>query len=137
MKDQILNLLKSPDKTNQELALTIAESNNINIDEEFWNPLQEIYRLNHKSNGNKEELLMLFNETYLDLSNLKLNSLPESIGNLSNLQNLYLYDNQLTSLPESIGNLKNVKWLHLYNNQLTEFEQLKIKSLLPLTKIRF
>ena len=45
MKDQILNLLKSPDKTNQELALTIAESNNIDITNEFWNPLQNIYRL--------------------------------------------------------------------------------------------
>ena len=181
MEDQILNLLKSSDKTNQELAITIAEANNINIDEEFWNPIQEVYRLNHTSNGNKKELLMLFNETSLELSNLKLTSLPVSIGNLSNLQRLHLENNQLTHLPESIGNLNNLEtlslgtnqlthlpvsignlsnlqFLHLHNNQLTsipesigmlnnlqrlgldnnqltEFEQIKIKTLLPSTKI--
>ena len=123
MKDQILNLLKSPDKTNQELALTIAESNNINIDEEFWNLLQVIYRLNHKSIGNKEELLMLFNKPSLGLSNLKLTHLPESIGILTNLENLYLQNNQLTHLPDSIGNLNNIQFLILDKNQLTSIPE--------------
>ncbi|MHA1871313.1 MAG: hypothetical protein ACTSXF_10205 [Promethearchaeota archaeon] len=32
----------------------------------------------------------------------QLSSLPESLGDLKNLQKLYLYDNDLSSLPESI-----------------------------------
>ena len=40
----------------------------------------------------------------------KLTSLPESIGNLTNLKYLYLKNNELTSLPESIGNLSNLEF---------------------------
>lgn len=39
--------------------------------------------------------------------------LPESIGNLTNLQVLKLYDNQLTSLPESFSKLINLKFIDL------------------------
>jgi len=63
-------------------------------------------------------------ESFGDLENLNrlslggniLSSLPESIGNLKNLQFLNLYGNNLTSLPESIGNLTNLKFLNLQNN---------------------
>jgi Leucine-rich repeat (LRR) protein len=46
--------------------------------------------------------------------------IPETIGNLINLNNLVLYNNQLIgTVPESITNLNNLTWLNLYNNQLT------------------
>jgi hypothetical protein len=61
--------------------------------------------------------------TYLQLDNHQLTSLPESIGNLSNLQELALYFNQLTSLPESIGNLSNLQELALWGNQLTSIPE--------------
>lgn len=46
-------------------------------------------------------------------------SLPESIGNLSNLTHLDVADNQLVSLPNSISNLSNLICLNLSNNQIT------------------
>ncbi|RKZ41194.1 MAG: hypothetical protein DRR00_31850, partial [Candidatus Parabeggiatoa sp. nov. 3] len=47
-------------------------------------------------------------------------SIPESLGNLSNLSILALRDNQLSgSIPESLGNLSNLTWLDLARNQLS------------------
>ena len=43
--------------------------------------------------------------TELELDSLKLRELPESIGELTELQSLYLDGNRLTALPESIGQL--------------------------------
>lgn len=42
----------------------------------------------------------------------KLNSLPENIGNLSNLQMLYLNNNKLVSFPENIG-----QWINYLKNK--------------------
>jgi hypothetical protein len=56
--------------------------------------------------------------TELDLSGLGLTKLPDSIGQLMNLQNLDVNDNRLTMLPDNIGQLTNLYHLKLINNQL-------------------
>ena len=55
----------------------------------------------------------------LDLSDLKLSTLPEAIGQLSQLQELYLSGNQLSTLPEAIGQLSQLQELDLSGNQLS------------------
>ena len=46
--------------------------------------------------------------------------IPESIGNLINLNSLILYNNQITGeIPYQIGNLINMNFLYLNDNQLT------------------
>ncbi len=65
--------------------------------------------------------------TVLDLENMGLTELPESVGTLVNLTVLKLgYDsnkagdlNQLRALPSSLVNLTQLRVLKLYNNQLT------------------
>ena len=71
-----------------------------------------------------DELWELSDLRFLDFSNVNslpllgrssntFNSLPESIGNLTNLQYLYLSFTQIRALPDSIGNLTKLKELHV------------------------
>ena len=54
------------------------------------------------------------------LANRLTGKIPESIGNLSNLELLCLCDNQLTGeIPESMGELSKLKTFHLNNNRLS------------------
>ncbi len=55
----------------------------------------------------------------LDCSNNQLTSLPESIGNLTQLQKLCCNMNKLISLPKSIENLTQLQHLSCNSNQLT------------------
>jgi internalin A len=59
----------------------------------------------------------------LDLSGRRLTELPESIGQLTQLQSFYLHGNQLTALPESVGRLTELKNLNVSHNQLTELPE--------------
>ena len=52
--------------------------------------------------------------TELDLSGMKLTELPESIGQLTQLQTLNLFRNQLTTLPDSLGQLTQLTKLNLF-----------------------
>lgn len=59
------------------------------------------------------------NSTSLDLIDLKLTAIPDSIAQLSNLRKLQLNSNQLTTIPDSIVELPKLKSLHLSGNRLT------------------
>jgi len=49
--------------------------------------------------------------------------LPDTIGNLVNLESLLITKNRLTKLPDSLGRLVKLEELHLFSNELTEFPQ--------------
>ena len=55
----------------------------------------------------------------LSFRDMGLTTLPDAIGQLSQLRELYLSGNQLTTLPDSIGQLVRLKTLYVQNNQLT------------------
>ena len=58
-------------------------------------------------------------------------NLPNSFGNLTNLNSLSLEGNQLSSLPKSFSKLTNLYNLNISDNQLNEPEREQIKELLP------
>jgi len=57
--------------------------------------------------------------TGLDLSNIGLRIIPDTIGQLKNLQRLKLGGNLLTNIPDVIGNLINLQELDLQENSIT------------------
>jgi len=70
----------------------------------------------------------------MDLSNNLLVVLPESLGQLAQLQTMYLSNNRLTALPESIGQLTQLQTLDISDNQLTALPD-GIGNLIKLQKL--
>ncbi|TFG19328.1 MAG: leucine-rich repeat domain-containing protein [Promethearchaeota archaeon] len=62
----------------------------------------------------------LKNLKFLHLMGNHLKILPNSIGDLLNLEELNIAWNYIEKLPQSIGNLKNLKKMHLSNNLLLD-----------------
>ncbi|HEX5706065.1 MAG TPA: leucine-rich repeat protein, partial [Pyrinomonadaceae bacterium] len=58
-----------------------------------------------------------------DADSPKLDELPESLSQLTQLESLNLSDNQLTELPESLSRLTQLKSLNLSHNRLTELPE--------------
>ena len=68
----------------------------------------------------------------LNLSCMKLKSLPHQIGALTHLRILHLWHNQLTTLPPQIGKCAQLQELNLSDNQLASLPE----SLTHLTHLR-
>jgi internalin A len=66
-----------------------------------------------------ESLGQLTQLEILDLDNNELTELPESLGQLTKLQMLNLDNNELMELPEWVGQLTQLQTLKLFRNQLT------------------
>jgi len=86
------------------------------------NKLQSLNLYENELSGSiPESLGNLSNLLQLGLSTNKLSGrIPNSLGNLKSLQKLYLNTNKLSgTIPESLGNLSNLYYFYLYNNQLS------------------
>ena len=121
IKQSIINLLKSGDERNIELAYALGEGQKINVDELVISIYGDILLNKAKGGTIKDKVLYLTNLKYLLLDNNQLTTL-KGIENLTNLEYLYLDNNELTSLPEGISNLTNLVWLDLEDNKLTNLE---------------
>ena len=85
--------------------MTIAEVHQANT--EALRKIEECRRLGKKG-------------TKLDLSDLRLTTLPPAIGQLTALTELVLWGNQLTTLPPELGQLTALRELFLAGNPLQE-----------------
>lgn len=72
--------------------------------------------------------------TQLDLSEMELTELPESLGHLTQLQMLHINRNQLTTLPGSLGQLSQLEFLSFARNRLSSFPE-SVRDLKNLKKL--
>ena len=70
-----------------------------------------------------ESIGQLANLQYLGLGDTQITELPASIGQLANLRMLDLTGTKITELPESIGLLNKLRSLWLDNTQITELPE--------------
>ncbi len=75
------------------------------------NPLQEAVRRIEEVNRS--------DAAFLDLSELNLTAVPDTLCRLANLQQLTLGNNQITTIPRSLSQLTKLQRLFLNNNQIT------------------
>ena len=147
---QILNMIKSGDRSFIELAFQLADSQGLRseldkilkeleplvpnpnyfgkkqLTDKNWVDffmLRKIKIENEKIGWLSEHINLLTNLEFLELKNVGLKSLPNNIGQLRKLKELDLDNNNITSLPESIGQLKNLKRLFLERNDLTSLPE--------------
>ncbi|HAS44982.1 MAG TPA: hypothetical protein DCS93_31160 [Microscillaceae bacterium] len=129
---ECLNMADLPAKINQLTqleSLTMTNCRLSRITPEMGG-LRKLKKLNISGNGRQE-----FQENpQLDALYIPLEPLPDTMGDLTNLQELMLDSNGLTELPETIGNLKNLKILSLKNNRVTSLPE-SIKTLVNLEEL--
>ena len=124
---------------------TRTDTNYVLESDEFYNSYRvDVLNLNESfsySNVLNNVFVELWGEYYrnkytteLHLGNSQLTgSIPQEIGNLTNLTDLNLGYNQLTgSIPPEIGNLTNLTYLGLSNNDFTGSIPLEIGNLINL-----
>lgn len=85
------------------------------------NTIVELVLTSNKIQSIPESIGNLVNLTTLFLNKNQLEILPESVGQLTNLNILSLEHNRLKSLPESIGNLQKLSLLYINGNQISDF----------------
>lgn len=135
MKQQCIQLIQSGNKDSIQLALLIAKSQQINL-EDF---LADCSLLLNGKETTIDNLAVLFSCKEMDWSHhavwIPLNNgaypqpknntspiqaLPSAIGYLQQLEVLYLRNNQLHELPAQIGMLCNLRKLYISNNKLAK-----------------
>jgi len=73
--------------------------------------------------GLDENIFLLSNLNFLEISKTSLDVLSDHVGKLENLQHLVLRGNKLRLLPASIGNLKKLKLLDISGNELSSIPE--------------
>lgn len=116
-------------------------------------PFEAYYRLYYRYNVKRKDvakgILKLNQQRLLDLDGIEkvssinkiavlivtnnpLKSLPDPIGELTQLRELALMDNRISAIPDSIGNLKGLLYLYLSRNKLASLP----KSISQLSRLR-
>lgn len=123
-QQKFLELLRSTDEANVQLALEIAKSNKeLGYYVMDYDSLYRNLRFGNYGGWFGEvkahHIAMLNGLTILDKEAKKLEEdLPSGLGHLINLTSINLAHNQITHIPASVGNLKKLRSLKLQNNKL-------------------
>ncbi|OJJ13929.1 hypothetical protein BKI52_45005 [marine bacterium AO1-C] len=152
--EKIRSLLNSQEEMNIRMAFQIAKGLGIPkelhtdltdsffkmmvcLEEEVLGPLKSLKKLElfalDQLKSLPESVGQLSQLKMLNLCANALESIPESIGKLQQLQYFNLDSNQLKSLPHNIGKLTQLEWLELGQNKLEKLP----KSIGQLQNLRY
>ena len=84
-----------------------------------------------------DDIAILTDLEELNLEFNELTTLPNEISTIKTLKKVYLNNNQLSALPKDFSKLKNLKYLDLRNNKIPKTKAKEISQTMPLTKISF
>jgi Leucine-rich repeat (LRR) protein len=90
------------------------------------------YELNIFSKNISASMTNIFFVNRMENSRTLIFKIPQSIGQLRNLQNLVLTSNRITKIPKSIGQLYKLREINLANNQIAKIP----KSMSQLSNLR-
>lgn len=82
--------------------------------------IQELWIYGNQIETIPESIERLKDLEILFIESNRLSQLPQTIGKLESLQNLNLSGNRLTTIPESIGHLSELVYMTLTNNEITK-----------------
>ena len=92
-------------------------------DSTFWKTIKKLNIKDNELDFIPESIGNLTNLEELDASGNNLKGLPKSIGKMGKMKMLLLYRNYISSLPEEWVDLENIFVIDLHTNQLKELPQ--------------
>ncbi len=118
----LVQLIKTNDSNNIELALGLAAANNIALTwyRQLYEWLRKIGKIGVGYRNQEKMIARLLSIVELNYNHQKLTQIPPCIAGLHNLTALRLYSNELSLVPSSIGELTALKTLILTANKLCE-----------------
>jgi hypothetical protein len=121
----LLNLLKTNELKNWDLAFQLLLGGGMTDDDFLWNWAKIMGKINKSPQGfyfclKFNFLTMLQNRKNADLDNLAIDELPENLFKLTNLRKINLNQNKLKTLPDLFAQLPKLKSLSLDSNLLED-----------------
>ena len=124
--DQLEKYTRVLDRTNKKMKIGLVPNKDMNLIDVINRFKENIYKIDFSKNSElielPQEIRLLKNLQFLNLNNCSLLTLlPKEVRELKNLEILNLAGTSLTTLPDSIGNLTNLQIISLRHTKIKDY----------------